>query len=70
MKHLMIYCLFMICDIVLVQAQSDCVTNLAIEKFISQINDNTMQSKNIYFCTKFLSNTVGKIKLIFSIQLK
>ena len=60
MKHLMIYCLFMICDIVLVQAQSDCVTNLAIEKFISQINDNTMQSKNIYFCTKFLSNNISK----------
>lgn len=50
----------MICDIVLVQAQSDCVTNLAIEKFISQINDNTMQSKNIYFCTKFLSNNISK----------
>lgn len=60
MKHLMIVCLFMICNIVLVEAQSDCVTNLAVEKFISQINDNTMQSKNIYFCTKFLSNNIPK----------
>lgn len=60
MRYLVTYCLFMFCSINLVQAQIDCETNLAIKKFINQINDSTMQSKKICFYTKFLSNDIPK----------
>ena len=60
MRYLVTYCLFMFCSINLVQAQLDCETNLAIKKFINQINDSTMQSKKICFYTKFLSNDIPK----------